>query len=66
MQGTFFKPGETFKVPFVASNPRLWMDHCHNLDHAQKGMTLHVLMKIFIPLSRLEVKREIILNSIGT
>ncbi|GIN58952.1 hypothetical protein J8TS2_32710 [Lederbergia ruris] len=22
-------------------HPGLWMDHCHNLDHAQKGMTMH-------------------------
>ncbi|GIN96990.1 hypothetical protein J6TS1_28600 [Siminovitchia terrae] len=36
------EPGETFEVAFLANNPGLWMDHCHNLDHAQKGMTMHV------------------------
>ncbi|MFC4598785.1 multicopper oxidase family protein [Cohnella hongkongensis] len=35
-------PGETIEVAFLANNPGLWMDHCHNLDHAQKGMTMHV------------------------
>ncbi|PWA04264.1 copper oxidase, partial [Pueribacillus theae] len=28
------EPGETFEVAFLANNPGLWMDHCHNLDHA--------------------------------
>lgn len=36
------EPGETFEVAFLANNPGLWMDHCHNLDHARKGMTMHV------------------------
>ncbi|MDU4696321.1 MAG: multicopper oxidase domain-containing protein [Paenibacillus sp.] len=36
------EPGETLEVAFLANNPGLWMDHCHNLDHAQKGMTMHV------------------------
>lgn len=36
------EPGESFEVAFLANNPGLWMDHCHNLDHAQKGMTMHV------------------------
>ena len=36
------EPGETFEVAFLANNPGLWMDHCHNLDHALRGMTMHV------------------------
>ena len=29
--------GETFEVAFVADNPGIWMDHCHNLKHARAG-----------------------------
>lgn len=35
-------PGETYEVAFKADNPGLWMDHCHNLDHAAEGMTMHL------------------------
>jgi FtsP/CotA-like multicopper oxidase with cupredoxin domain len=35
-------PGETYEVAFIADNPGIWMDHCHNLDHAVVGMTLHL------------------------
>jgi FtsP/CotA-like multicopper oxidase with cupredoxin domain len=35
-------PGETYEVAFRADNPGLWMDHCHNLDHAAQGMTMHL------------------------
>ena len=35
-------PGETYEVAFRADNPGLWMDHCHNLDHAALGMTMHL------------------------
>ncbi|MFF6877534.1 multicopper oxidase domain-containing protein [Streptomyces sp. NPDC012474] len=35
-------PGERFEVAFRADNPGLWMDHCHNLDHARDGMVLHL------------------------
>jgi FtsP/CotA-like multicopper oxidase with cupredoxin domain len=35
-------PGERYDVAFRADNPGLWMDHCHNLDHAADGMTLHL------------------------
>jgi hypothetical protein len=27
---------------FVADNPGIWMDHCHNLDHAQDGLVAHL------------------------
>jgi FtsP/CotA-like multicopper oxidase with cupredoxin domain len=32
------EPGSTWVVGFRADNPGLWMFHCHNLDHAAKGM----------------------------
>ncbi|KRE58315.1 multicopper oxidase family protein [Paenibacillus sp. Soil750] len=35
--------GETYEVAFVADNPGLWMDHCHNLQHATVGMTMHLM-----------------------
>jgi FtsP/CotA-like multicopper oxidase with cupredoxin domain len=36
-------PGRTFDVAFKADNPGVWMDHCHNLEHAQVGMMLHLV-----------------------
>ncbi|ROP34039.1 multicopper oxidase family protein [Couchioplanes caeruleus] len=36
------RPGETAEVMFRADNPGLWMDHCHNLDHAAIGMVMHL------------------------
>lgn len=36
-------PGEEVVVAFRADNPGLWMDHCHNLDHAAIGMVNHLL-----------------------
>jgi len=35
-------PGESYVVAFRADNPGIWMDHCHNLPHAAKGLTMHV------------------------
>jgi FtsP/CotA-like multicopper oxidase with cupredoxin domain len=35
-------PGESYEVAFRADNPGIWMDHCHNLDHAAQGMTIHL------------------------
>lgn len=35
-------PGETYRVAFRADNPGMWMDHCHNLEHAATGMILHL------------------------
>ncbi|UUZ92708.1 multicopper oxidase domain-containing protein [Paenibacillus sp. P25] len=35
-------PGEEYEVAFKADNPGIWMDHCHNLWHAQLGMTMHL------------------------
>jgi len=36
------QPGETFDIVFRADNPGIWMDHCHNLDHARDGMVAHL------------------------
>lgn len=35
-------PGESYEVAFRADNPGVWMDHCHNLNHAAAGMILHL------------------------
>ncbi|MDR7276800.1 multicopper oxidase family protein [Catenuloplanes atrovinosus] len=37
------RPGEIYEIGFRADNPGLWMDHCHNLDHANNGMLMHVM-----------------------
>ncbi|RED58004.1 multicopper oxidase family protein [Cohnella lupini] len=37
------QPGDTYEVGFVADNPGLWMDHCHNLTHAAVGMSMHLM-----------------------
>ena len=36
-------PGERYEVAFVANNPGVWMDHCHNLEHAADGMLAHLM-----------------------
>ena len=35
--------GETYEVAFVADNPGVWMDHCHNLKHAAQGLVSHLM-----------------------
>jgi FtsP/CotA-like multicopper oxidase with cupredoxin domain len=35
--------GQSFKVAFVADNPGIWMDHCHNLKHAAQGLVTHLM-----------------------
>ena len=37
------RPGETFRIAFVADNPGVWMDHCHNLRHAAEGLVAHLM-----------------------
>jgi FtsP/CotA-like multicopper oxidase with cupredoxin domain len=37
------RPHERYEVSFRASNPGLWMLHCHNLPHARDGLTMHVM-----------------------
>ena len=34
--------GDTFVIAFVADNPGVWMDHCHNLEHASDGLVAHL------------------------
>ncbi|GAA1603830.1 MULTISPECIES: multicopper oxidase family protein [Kribbella] len=34
---------ETYEVAFVAGNPGIWMDHCHNLPHAAQGLVTHLM-----------------------
>lgn len=35
-------PGEEYEVAFLADNPGVWMDHCHNLAHAAVGMVMYL------------------------
>ena len=35
--------GETYEVAFIADNPGVWMDHCHNLSHARDGLVTHLV-----------------------
>ena len=35
--------GDTFEIAFVADNPGIWMDHCHNLRHAAEGLVAHLM-----------------------
>jgi FtsP/CotA-like multicopper oxidase with cupredoxin domain len=32
-----------YEVAFVADNPGIWADHCHNLPHAADGLMAHVM-----------------------
>ncbi|UUZ58507.1 multicopper oxidase domain-containing protein [Nocardioides sp. B-3] len=34
---------ETYEIAFVADNPGIWMDHCHNLPHAAEGLVAHLM-----------------------
>ena len=34
--------GDAYELAFVADNPGLWMDHCHNLPHAAQGLVAHL------------------------
>ncbi len=36
-------PGESYEIGFVADNPGIWMDHCHNLPHAAQGLVAHLM-----------------------
>jgi FtsP/CotA-like multicopper oxidase with cupredoxin domain len=35
--------GESYDVVFLADNPGIWMDHCHNLPHAAEGLVAHLM-----------------------
>jgi FtsP/CotA-like multicopper oxidase with cupredoxin domain len=34
--------GATYVIGFVADNPGVWLDHCHNLTHAATGLIAHL------------------------
>jgi len=35
--------GATYKIAFRADNPGIWVDHCHNLQHAVDGLLAHLV-----------------------
>ncbi len=35
--------GERYEIAFLADNPGVWMDHCHNLQHAADGLVAHLM-----------------------
>ncbi len=35
--------GGSVDLVFVADNPGIWMDHCHNLPHAADGLVAHLM-----------------------
>lgn len=35
--------GDDYDIAFVADNPGIWMDHCHNLPHAAEGLVAHLM-----------------------
>ena len=37
------RDGETYDIAFVADNPGIWLDHCHNLPHASQGLLAHLM-----------------------
>jgi FtsP/CotA-like multicopper oxidase with cupredoxin domain len=37
------KDGERYEIAFLADNPGVWMDHCHNLPHAAEGLVAHLM-----------------------
>jgi FtsP/CotA-like multicopper oxidase with cupredoxin domain len=34
--------GQSYEIAFLADNPGVWMDHCHNLPHASQGLMTHL------------------------
>jgi len=34
---------QTYEIAFLADNPGVWMDHCHNLPHAAEGLVAHLM-----------------------
>ena len=34
---------DNYDIGFVADNPGIWMDHCHNLQHAAEGLVAHLM-----------------------
>ncbi|MDX6196980.1 MAG: hypothetical protein QOJ79_131 [Actinomycetota bacterium] len=35
--------GHSYDIAFLAANPGIWMDHCHNLPHASQGLVAHLM-----------------------
>ncbi|MFI6317433.1 multicopper oxidase family protein [Nonomuraea sp. NPDC050556] len=35
--------GESYDLEFVADNPGIWVDHCHDLPHAGEGLMAHLM-----------------------
>jgi FtsP/CotA-like multicopper oxidase with cupredoxin domain len=35
--------GESFDIAFLADNPGIWLDHCHQLKHASQGLLAHLM-----------------------
>ena len=35
--------GESYDIAFVANNPGICVDHCHNLPHATQGLVTHLM-----------------------
>ena len=35
--------GESYEIAFIADNPGIWVDHCHNLPHAVDGLITHLM-----------------------
>ena len=35
--------GTSYDIAFLADNPGIWMDHCHNLPHATQGLVAHLM-----------------------
>ncbi|HUR52241.1 MAG TPA: multicopper oxidase family protein [Mycobacteriales bacterium] len=35
--------GHRYEIAFLADNPGVWMDHCHNLPHAAQGLVAHLM-----------------------
>jgi FtsP/CotA-like multicopper oxidase with cupredoxin domain len=35
--------GDSYDIAFVADNPGIWKDHCHNLPHASQGLVAHLM-----------------------
>jgi FtsP/CotA-like multicopper oxidase with cupredoxin domain len=33
---------DTYEIAFLADNPGIWVDHCHNLKHAADGLLAHL------------------------
>ncbi len=37
------RDGQSIEIAFLADNPGIWMDHCHNLKHAAQGLVTHLM-----------------------